>query len=155
MADGRLTGLDAFLREAKAVTYASGQNKAPATRPGSEDYHYEHGEWVYHDCFWGGNCFIGHELVWQGGKPIWGMNYYGGATSASVDTRLAYTVLKQALLALDDTIIPVRGPASFTQHGLHYANAVTGDLTNFEAVETVAQDRAVLCRHKCQGGLIL
>jgi hypothetical protein len=69
--------LTAFIVRAKAATYVgSGEHVAPC-RSGSHDLRYSDGEWAYHDSYFGGTDFIGEEVVYLAGKPIWAMNYYG------------------------------------------------------------------------------
>lgn len=61
-----------FLREANLNTYANiGVKKATSLRPGSSDYHFEKGDLVYHDTYFGSTKFIGEEIVYKKGKPAW------------------------------------------------------------------------------------
>ncbi len=144
-----------FLFVAKSKTYAGRGPKAPSSRPNSEDYHYEEGSWIYHDCYWGGAAFIGHEIVWRNGNPVWGLNYYGGPVGNKVDTNAAYDFLKTALRSLDHTIPPLRGPRAFQENAYQYTNKIIGDLKKFEGIEEVSKDGVVVCRHIYHGGLIL
>lgn len=48
-----------------------------ASRRSSTDYEYENNDMVYHDTYFGSDNFMGEEIVYKGGEPIWGMNYYG------------------------------------------------------------------------------
>lgn len=147
--------LSDFLFVAKSKTYAGRGQKAPSARLASEDYHYEEGPWIYHDCYWGGSSFIGHEIVWRNETPVWGLNYYGGPLGQHVDTNAAYDFLKTALLALDHTTPPLRGPRIFTHNHYHYSNKIEGDLAQFHGIEEITRDNRIVCRHIYHGGLIL
>jgi len=148
------TSLDNFLRAAKANTYASGAPSQFNANDNSENYHYTDGGWTYHDRYWGTGKFIGHEIVCFDGKPVWGMNYYGGANNA--EAGYAYTFLKKALLRQDERVIPIRGPEILVMDGLTYENKITGTLVDFTSIETVTDQKGtLLCMHRCAGGLIL
>ena len=66
-----------FIIHAKAATYVGEGKPAPACRPGSHDLKFEDGDWAYLDSYFGGRDFIGEEVVYYQGKPVWAMNYYG------------------------------------------------------------------------------
>jgi hypothetical protein len=66
-----------FIVRAKAATYVGGGQPAPACRPGSHDLKFSDGDWSYLDSYFGGRDFIGEEVVYFQGKPVWAMNYYG------------------------------------------------------------------------------
>ena len=72
-----LPELHAFIVRAKAATYVGGGANIPACRPASHDLQFTDGDWTYLDSYFGGTDFIGEEAVWQAGKPVWVMNYYG------------------------------------------------------------------------------
>ena len=71
--------LATFLREANVNTYANkSAAKAPASRLGSEDYHFERGDLIFHDTYFGISRFhrqrdhlqepetsLGNELLWR------------------------------------------------------------------------------------------
>jgi len=66
-----------FIVRAKAATYVGEGQPAPACRPGSHDLKFKDGDWAYLDSYFGGRDFIGQEVVYFQGKPVWAMNYYG------------------------------------------------------------------------------
>jgi hypothetical protein len=66
-----------FIIRAKAATYVGEGRPAPACRPGSHDLEFKDGNWAYLDSYFGGRDFIGEEVVYYEGKPVWAMNYYG------------------------------------------------------------------------------
>lgn len=69
--------LERFVVAAKAATYAGDGQKVLSYRQGSHDLQHHAGEWAYHDCYFGGADFMGEEVVYFRGEPVWGMNYYG------------------------------------------------------------------------------
>ncbi len=52
-------------------------NMSPACRPGSHDLKFADGDWSYLDSYFGGRDFIGEEVVYYQGQPVWAENYYG------------------------------------------------------------------------------
>ena len=71
------TELQSFIVRAKAATYVGGGSHIPACRPASHDLQFVDGDWSYLDSYFGGTDFIGEEVIWYAGKPVWCMNYYG------------------------------------------------------------------------------
>lgn len=155
--DTDLTELAAFLNEANKHTYANGAAaKVESLRPKSEDYHFEKGDWVYHDTYFGARDFTGAEVVYKAGVPVWGMNYYGAVlkSEAELSTKDAYCILRPALMQEYDDIIPVRGPREYREGDSLYRNRVEGDLAQFVGVEEILINDEVVCRTHYHGGLI-
>jgi hypothetical protein len=75
--DEFLTRLNVFIVHAKSVAYVGNGQPVPSCRPGSHDLEFTDGEWTYLDSYFGGRDFIGEEVVYFNGKPVWAMNYYG------------------------------------------------------------------------------
>src|SRR5512145_3046775 len=69
--------LNAFIVRAKAATYVGSGEPVEPCRLGSHDLRFIDGRWAYHDSYFGGTDFIGEEVVYFDGKPVWAMNYYG------------------------------------------------------------------------------
>ena len=72
-----LDELHDFILAAKAATYVGDGQSAPSCRPESHDLAYQAGDFRYLDSYFGGSDFIGQEIVYHQGSPVWGMNYYG------------------------------------------------------------------------------
>ena len=53
-----------FLVRAKNNTYITGENEIIPSQPGSHDFRYEDGDYLYMDTYLGGQKFIGGERVW-------------------------------------------------------------------------------------------
>jgi hypothetical protein len=144
-----------FLKEANKATYANkNAPKAKPSRLNSEDYHYEKGDLIYHDTYFGGRDFIGGEVVYEHKKPVWGENYFGFILNEEVDEREVYEFLRLALMSEYDDVIPVRGPALFAEGKNVYRFKVDGDLTNFSGVEEILFGGKVVYRCFVHGGMI-
>jgi hypothetical protein len=72
-----LQQLSDFIVRAKAATYVGGGEKSPSCRPQSHDLQFNESPFAYLDSYFGGADFIGEEVVYFEGTPVWAMNYYG------------------------------------------------------------------------------
>ena len=145
-----------FLAKANKATYANLEaKKSPSLRPQSRDYHFEDGGLTYHDTYFGARDFIGEEVVYKDAERVWGMNYYGFVLSAEVATEDAYKVLRSALRAEYDDILPVRGPSYFAEGDSEYRNAVEGTLERFIGMEEIFIGGRLVARCHYHGGQIV
>jgi hypothetical protein len=143
-----------FLLRAKKNTYAAGDGgKVASTRPASHDLSYQEEDWAYLDTYLGGFAFIGEEAVWWGGKPIWGMNYYGTMTVDTIPDGFS-PFLKQALLRVPAEA-PYRGPAVYAEGDFTYTCRWEGALAGFRGEETIALAGQVVYRLDFHGGVII
>ena len=127
-----LEALIAFRLEANVHTYAAFMNEVDPTRPGSHDFRYERGEFLYHDTYVGGERFAGEEAIWRGGASVYAMNYMGRV----LDDRFSGNFLKEALRKADRSM-PYRGP-EYCQAGEYiYRCKVTGDFSWFQGFEEI------------------
>lgn len=144
-----------FLREANLNTYANESvNKVLPLRPESSDYHFEKGNLVFHDTYLGGAKFLGEEIVYKEGKPLWGMNYYGFILSSEISEGLFDSILRPELMSGSGDNIPVRGPKEFINGDWTYTFVAEGDLGNFTGLEEISKNNEVVCRLYCHGGFI-
>jgi hypothetical protein len=151
-----LKALEAFLRLANQNTYANAAAaKAKPLRPGSSDYHFEQGPFAFHDTYFGGVKFIGSEIIYYKGGPVWGMNYHGRLLTDKMDEAAFDKCLRSALMTQDPSILPLRGPTSFTNGRHHYTFCVSGTLADFSGTEEMTEDGTVIYRCLVHGGLIL
>lgn len=147
--------LSQFLRAANKATYADvSASKAPSLRPASEDYHFEQGDLTFHDTYFGARDFVGEEIVYKAGVPVWGMNYYGHVLKPEVSTADAYKILRPALKQEYDDIIQVRGPREYVEGNSRYVNNVNGDLDYFSGTEEIYLDGELVYRGMYHGGWI-
>ena len=120
-----------FLINAKKNTYANGDaTKVNSSRLCSKDYHYsekiEDKQFAYHDTYFGGEKFIGEEVVYIDNKPYWA----------------------------DKNILPLRGPSQFVNEDSKYTFIVDGTLENFKGVEKIYIKDELVYELNCHGGII-
>lgn len=121
-----------FLVRAKCRTYAAKAAEEIPKRPGSHEFRYEEGDYLYLDTYLGGERFLGEEAVWKKGIAIYGMNYCGRTT----DSRFNGDFLKAALLAVPKGQ-PFRGPAFYQENDSLYSCKICGDLEWFQGHEEI------------------
>ncbi|MBH9551271.1 DUF5680 domain-containing protein [Inhella gelatinilytica] len=150
-----MTGLANFLLGAKRATYASGDGSARVTAllPGARQLEWQDGDWLYRDHYFGLLNFVGQEVVYRAGVPVWSMAYAGGLTLgvAGEQAERVYRALRAALQEAPQDLA-LRGPAQFEAEGLHYGLAVEGDLARFHLHETLSEAGRVLYELRGSGG---
>ena len=147
--------LEQFLNEANKSTYANKDaSKAISTRLKSEDYHFEKGNLIYHDTYFGGKDFIGGEIVYENNVPVWGMNYYGYVLESSENEKDVYDFLRKALMQEYSDIIPVRGAKKYTEGEWEYKNIPDGTLERFFGVEQIYRNGKLVYCADYHGGFI-
>ena len=142
------TELVKFLKEANLSGYGSGKGAVPSSRPQSKDLKYEKGDFIFHDSYFGGENFIGTEIIYYKNKPVWGMSYYGWTPPCEKSPDQVFGFLRRVLLMDTGDIIPVRGPRLVVDGGFKYENFVTGDMDNFQGNEHILYNgkAAHICR---------
>lgn len=144
-----------FLREANKSTYANkNASKVAPSRLKSEDYHFKKGNLIYHDTYFGRRDFIGGEIVYKNEKPVWGENYFGFVLANDIGEKEVYAFLREALMQAHDNVIPVRGPAKFSDGDWNYQFLAKGGLENFAGQEKILVNGKVVYRCLVHGGLI-
>src|SRR3990167_6825097 len=147
--------LENFLRVANQNTYAhKNAPKAASLRPASEDYHFEQGNLVYHDTYFGGWDFMGEEIVYKKQEPVWGMNYYGFILKKDVSENEIYDLLREALMQEYGDILPVRGPKEYVTSNGKYQNMLAGKLDRFSGTEEIFLNGEFVYRCWYHGGFI-
>lgn len=144
-----LDELIAFRLEANVHTYANFENEVDPTRPGSHDYRYENGKYMYHDTYVGGEEFAGEEAVWKDGVTVYAMNYLGRVLSDGFSGNF----LKEALRAAD-MMMPYRGPELYQSGEFTYRCKVTGDFTWFQGYEEIYKEDTKVYECVFHGGLV-
>ncbi|RYE07030.1 MAG: hypothetical protein EOP22_19375 [Hyphomicrobiales bacterium] len=146
--------LDRFVVAAKRATYVGDGARAAASREGSHDLTFGAGEWAYRDSYFGGTDFIGQEVVWHRGEPVWAMNYYGFITRADlIDASRAGATIKAALSAMYEEGRFLGGFEWQGPHGL-YRDGSTGDVAHFSGRETISVGAVEAYALDYHGGLI-
>jgi hypothetical protein len=147
--------LEQFIIEAKAACYMGGKAKEPvSSRPAAHELAYERGPFRYLDAYYGGTDFIGQEVVWKSGEPIWAMNYYGRILDPDrLDGERAGTIIQKALSAL---YVENRFLGGFTyQHQFgEYIDESVGNVASFQGVERIYVDSHLAYRLDYHGGRI-
>ena len=145
-----------FLVVAKRATYANGMaKKVESLRPGSHDYHFKQGEFIYHDTYFGGKKFIGEEVVYKNNQPIWAMNYHGQALDKNLSEASVDQALRPALMKVGEgDILPLRGPKEFINGDWRYTFEVNGKINDFVGTEKIFFRGRVVYRLYCHGGEI-
>lgn len=148
--------LTQFLNAANKATYAN--KEAPKSVPlrlSSKDYHFEQGDLIYHDTYFGTRNFIGEEIVYKSNEPVWGMNYYGYVLDPDISTKDAYVILRPALMQKYDGILPVRGPKEYVLGNSKYTNKIEGTLDRFFGEENTYLNGKLTYRCWYHGGSIV
>ena len=149
-----MEGLEAFIVRAKAQTYVGGGAFREPCRRGSHDVGLEEGEWSYLDSYFGGTDFLGQEVVWRAGEPIWAMNYYGRILDdVRIDAATAGSIIKQALSAMYNEG-RFLGGFEWQAGNASYVDRSEGDVRSFRGIERILIDRDDVYRLDYCGGLI-
>lgn len=127
-----LNAMIRFRLEANRQTYAGYQKETESSRTASHDYHYEQGEYAYHDTYVGGEQFAGEEAVWKNGHAVYAMNYTGRVLQEAFSGHF----LKEALRAADEKM-PYRGPEYYQAGEYTYKCKVNGDIRWFQGYEEI------------------
>ena len=150
-----------FLIRAKKNTYANGNSaKVISSRLGSKDYQYEetidNNKLCYHDAYFGGEKFIGCEVVYIDDKPIWGMNYNGYAVIENLSEEAMDNALRPALMkvGIDNSVLPVRGPSEFINGEYKYTFIQSGTMERFTGLERIYKNDNLIYELNCSGGII-
>jgi len=143
-----------FLVKAKVNGYANKGEGGEVTKlRGGKELRYELDGYLYLDLYFGFDPFIGEEIVRFNDQVVWGMNYYGGLVSKTVDSRAVYIFLKKAL-SLVTSDRPFRGPTNWREGDWKYSDQNSGDINSFSGQETISFQGEEVYRLKYQGGVI-
>jgi len=129
--------LSQFLVNAKTSTCASdGEANEQKNPDGSLELTYSEGEFSYRDRYFGLDPFVGQEIVFQDGKAIWSMNYYGHTVDKKYSTEQVYVFLQKAMrqVTLER---PFRGPNTYEEGNFMYNDESSGTLESFSGVERI------------------
>lgn len=146
--------LEAFIVRAKHRTYVGDSQTLLAYRPGSHDLQHHEGRWTYHDSYFGGKDFLGQEIVYYDGAPVWGMNYYGRILEPALITPAeAGQMIKRSLSAMygEGRFL---GGWRYAAGELHYQDHSEGDVSAFEGFEIIRRGEKTVYRLVYHGGLI-
>ena len=146
--------LSEFLIKAKLAGYASGGEGQERNLPdGTRELIFSEGEFSYRDRYFGYDPFVGEEVVFQNGKAIWAMNYYGGTTSAVVTPKSVYSFLQKAM-KLVKAERPFRGPHLFKEKNFEYNDESDGNIDGFTGTERIFYKNEEVYRLVYHGGKV-
>ena len=146
--------LEAFIVRAKSNTYVGGGQKSLAYRPFSHDLQFHEGSFAYLDSYYGGTDFIGQEVVYFEGKPIWAMNYYGKILNPGlIDGQTAGRIIMESLGKLYLQGRFLGGFENETSLGT-YSDTNEGDVSSFKGVEWISVQEEKVYELVYHGGLV-
>jgi len=146
--------LGAFIVRAKAATYVGGGEHVTPCRPVSHDLRFTDGEWEYIDSYFGGTDFIGEEVVYFAGKPVWAMNYYGRILRNDLLTGAQPGQMIKASLSRMYAEGRFLGGFEHTENDLTYVDASEGEADSFHGREFIRRGQDVAYELVYHGGLI-
>ncbi|HHB82875.1 MAG TPA: hypothetical protein ENK61_05325 [Devosia sp.] len=148
------TELNDFIVRAKQATYVGGGGKTSSSRPGSHDLCFEEGDWAYRDSYFGGTDFLGQEVVWLKGEPVWVMNYYGYILRPDlIDGQRGAETIQ---LALSQMYAEGRFLGGFVFEGPHgrYVDFSNGDVAHFSGREEIYVGDVIAYALDYHGGFV-
>lgn len=154
MDDLPLAALETFIVRAKQHTYAGDGPALLPSRLGSHDLQYAEGDWAYHDSYFGECDFIGQEIVYYQGQPVWGMNYYGVLLRPDqMSAAQAGQMIKRSLsrLYLEGRFL---GAFTHQEGALRYVDQNEGDTRAFRGKEQISRDDQIVYELVYHGGLL-
>lgn len=154
MADLTQEQLNAFVVRAKATTYVGRGARCLSYRPGSHDLQVHEGPFSYLDSYFGGTDFIGQEVVYYHGEPVWAMNYYGRILAPSrIAAPETGQIIQTSLSRMYEEGRFLGGFEHATPNGT-YIDTSEGDVTSFTGREWIEQDGIRVYELVYHGGLI-
>jgi hypothetical protein len=149
-----ITELNAFIVRAKAETYVGSGEHSTSSRLGSHDLRFTEGDWAYQDSYFGGSDFIGEEVVYFAGQPIWAMNYYGRITRTDLLTAAqAGEIIKTSLSKLYKQG-RFLGGFKYIENDLTYLDASEGEADHFQGREIIIRGQEIAYELLYHGGMI-
>ena len=146
--------LNDFIVKAKAATYMGSGSESESCRPGSHDLGFQDGEFQYLDSYFGGADFIGEEVVYFGGNPVWAMNYYGRILAPeSISAEEVGKILKKSLSKLYQENRFLGGYKSVDGKDIYF-DTNNGTLDAFTGKEWIERDSVRVYELIYHGGLI-
>jgi hypothetical protein len=146
--------LNTFIVRAKAATYVGDGEHVSSCRPGSHDLRFEEDPWAYHDSYFGGSDFIGEEVVYYQGKPVWAMNYYGRILRADLITAAQAGQMIKASLSRMYREGRFLGGFEHAEQDLTYVDASNGTVDSFRGRELIRRGQVTAYELDYHGGLI-
>jgi hypothetical protein len=135
-----LEAIEAFIVTAKRRTYVGDGARLLSYRHGSHDLQHAEGDFVYHDCYFGGTDFAGEEVVYWQERPACAENYFGRIIEPDlISAERSGQVIKASLTKMHDEDRSLGGFEATDGAGT-YHDTSAGDATWFQGREWI--DRA-------------
>jgi hypothetical protein len=150
-----LSHLNTFIVHAKSVSYVGNGQPVSSCRPGSHDLKFTDGDWAYLDSYFGGRDFIGEEVVYFKGKPVWAENYYGRILRSDLITPAQAGQVIKASLSKMYSEGRFLGGFEYLHEGFLYTDANEGGLVSFRGQESISWSGETAYELFYHGGLIL
>lgn len=149
-----LETLNAFIVKAKSISYVGGGEQSLAYRPGTHDLQFHDGEFAYLDSYFGGTDFLGQEVVYYQGSPVWVMNYYGYILEPQLITATETgQIIKKSLSKLYEEKRFLGGFEYKSQNGT-YTDTNDGDVASFTGKEWITREGIKVYELVYHGGLV-
>ena len=146
--------LESFIVSAKSQSYVAGGEFLLPCRTASHDVGYQEGSWSYLDSYFGGTDFIGQEVVWLSGNPVWAMNYFGYILQPEkINAERAGAVIKTALAELYQSGRFLGSFSKQTEYG-YYSDESHGSVERFHGKEKILIEGEPVYQLDYHGGLI-
>lgn len=149
-----LESLNNFIVRAKAATYVGNGEHTRPCRSGSHDLQFADGDWAYLDSYFGGRDFIGQEVIYHAGKPVWAMNYYGYILRNDLITPEQAGQMIKASLSRMYREGRFLGGYQHTEGELTYTDTSEGTTAHFHGRETIRRGETIAYELIYHGGLI-
>jgi hypothetical protein len=146
--------LEKFIVKAKTNSYMGGGQKSLAYRPHSHDLQFHEGSFAYLDSYFGGTDFLGQEVVYYQGKPVWAMNYYGRILNADLfDSQTTGEIIMESLGKLYQEGRFLGGFEYETPLGTYF-DTNEGDVRSFSGLEWILVQGQKVYELVYHGGLV-
>lgn len=144
-----------FLVTARKNCYAIVDEITKITLPdGGTELVYKEGDLFYRDRYYGGEPFIGEEVVIYKGNVIWGMNLRGKVIKSDALTAgQIYSFVREALKAMRPET-PYRGPSHFQSQDLQYSSRSLGNIEHFHGGEEIVYNGETIYEGFYHGGCV-
>jgi hypothetical protein len=154
MSEVSLEQLNRFIVKAKAATYVGKGPRSLPYRPGSHDIQFQDGAFAYLDSYFGGSDFIGQEVVYFEGRPVWAMNYYGRILEPSrISAAEGGQIIQESLSAMYQEGRFLGGFQHVAALGT-YVDTSDGAVESFTGREWITRDGVKVYELVYHGGLI-
>jgi hypothetical protein len=148
--------LSEFLVEAKRHAYTgedSVRKNYKILEDGFRECIFSKDDLVYRDRYFGSDPFAGEEVVFEDGRPIWMMNYYGKLIDGNISSEGIYDFLGGALAEAPEECT-FRGPKFFAEGKFTYINHIEEKTERFKGAEFVLLEGQVVYELYYHGGSV-